>query len=337
MDGLFVMLHTMKSSLSSLAPSLVGVSAALLISTGACQAQTWPQKQPVKILVGVAAGGTTDTIARIIAKSLSDQIGQSVFIENRPGAAQTISAEIVAQAPADGYTLLMANTPQMAIIPAILKTRYAAKDFAPISIIGSNAFVLCVNSKVPVNSLAEFISYVKARPGVLSYASGGAGNVTHLSMAYFQKLAGLDIVHVPYKGGAPAMADLIAGHVPTMFASIADALPQADAGAIKLLAVSGLERARELPNVPTIRESGYPTYEALTWNGLVAPAGTPKEIIEQIEKAILVSFKQPTVIEQLSNKGIDPVGSSAAEFANTIAKDIKLWQEIVDVADVKEK
>lgn len=308
------------------------------VSTQTASAQTWPQQQPVKIVVGLAAGGTTDTIARIIAQSLGERLGQTFVVENRPGAAQSISAEAVARAPADGYTLLMANTPQMAIVPAIIKARYdAIKDFEPVSIVGSNAFVLCVNASVPVSNLAEFVAYAKKNPGTLSYGSGGIGNVTHLAMAYFVKLAGLDMVHVPYKGGAPAMSDLIAGHVPAMFASTSDALSQIKAGKIKPLAVSGLERARELPDVPTVRESGYPAFQALTWNGLVAPAKTPKPIVDRLGEAVAASVKDPKVIERLAAQGVNPVGNTPAEFASGIAGDVKFWKEVVTVADVKEQ
>lgn len=301
-------------------------------------AQTWPQQQPVKVVVGLAAGGTTDTIARIIAQALGERLGQTFVVENRPGAAQSIAAEAVARAPADGYTLLMANTPQMAIVPAILKARYdATKDFEPVSIVGSNAFVLCVNASLPVSNLAEFVAHAKKQPGAISYASGGIGNVTHLSMAYFAKLAGLDMIHVPYKGGAPAMSDLIAGHVPAMFASVSDALTQIKAGKIKPLAVSSLERARELPDVPTVRESGYPTFQALTWNGLMAPAKTPKPIVDRLGQEIAAAVKDPKVIERLSAQGVNPVGNTPAEFASGIAGDVKFWKEVVTIADVKEQ
>ena len=243
---------------------------------------SWPQ-QPIKIVVGLAAGGLTDTITRIIAQPMSERLGQPMVIENRPGAAGTIAAEAVARGPADGYTLVMGNAPQMVIIPAIQPTRYdPVKDFAPISIVGSNPFVLCVNPRLPVHTLAEFIAYVRERPGQLSYGSGGIGNGTHLSMAYFLKLAGLDMIHVPYKGGAPAMADLVAGHVPAIFASSSDALPQAKAGAIRAIAVSSGERAAKIPEVPTISELGFPQFKTFTWNGLMAPAQTPHEIVHRI-------------------------------------------------------
>lgn len=316
---------------------LAAVATLLVILTSPVLAQNWPN-QSVKIVVGLAPGGTTDTIARIIAQPLSERFKQTFVVENRPGAAQSIAADAVARSPADGYTLLMGNTPQMAIVPAIMKTKYnATSDFEPISIVGHNAFVLCVNAKLPVSTLAEFVAYVKSRPGALSFGSGGIGNLTHLSMAYFLKIAGLEMVHVPYKGGAPAMSDLIAGHIPVMFASLSDALPQAKAGTIKLLAVSSPERAARLPDVPTVRESGYSEFTTSTWNGLMAPARTPKDIINRVAREVSLAVKQPKVIELLAAQGIDPVGDSPNEFSATLKSDIELWRRVVEMADVKDK
>ncbi|MEI8153617.1 MAG: tripartite tricarboxylate transporter substrate binding protein [Hyphomicrobiales bacterium] len=304
---------------------------------GEARAQAWPQ-QPIKIVVGLAAGGLTDTITRIIAQPMSERLGQPVVVENRPGAAGTIAAEAVARGPADGYTLVMGNLPQMVIIPALSGTRYdPVKDFAPISIVGSNPFVLCVNAKLPVKTLAEFIAYVRERPGQMSYGSGGIGNGTHLSMAYFLKLAGLDMIHVPYKGGAPAMGDLIAGHVPAMFASSSDALPQVKAGAIRALAVSGPERSQKIPDVPTVSELGFPKFKTITWNGLMAPVATPKDVINRLAAEVAHAVKDPKVVEHMGNQGIDPIGNSPDEFLSAIKADVVLWTEAVAVAGVKEK
>ena len=301
------------------------------------QAQSWPQ-QPVKIIVGLAAGGLTDTITRIIAQPMSERLGQPIVVENRPGAAGTIAAEAVARGPADGYTLVMGNLPQMVIIPAMTVTRYdPVKDFAPIAIVGSNPFILCVNTKLPVHTFTEFIAYVRERPGQLAYGSGGIGNGTHLSMAYFLKLAGLDMIHVPYKGGAPAMADLIAGHVPAIFASSSDALPQVKAGTIRALAVSGGERSQKIPDVPTIAELGFPQFKTITWNGLMAPAHTPKEIVNRLAVEVAHAVKDPKVVEQMGNQGIDPIGNSPEEFLAAIKADVVLWTEAVNVAGVREK
>jgi len=313
------------------------VAAIAFASVGVAQPNSWPQ-QPIKIVVGLAAGGLTDTITRIIAQPLGTQLGQPMVVENRPGAAGTIAAEVVARGPADGYTLVMGNLPQMVIIPAMQTTKYdPLKDFAPISIVGSNPFVLCVNPKLPVHTLAEFIAYVKERPGQLAFGSGGIGNGTHLSMAYFLKLAGLDMIHVPYKGGAPAMSDLVAGHVVANFASSSDALPQVKAGTVRAIAVSSGTRSAKIPEVPTISELGYPKFKTITWNGLMAPAQTPKEIVNRVAAEVARAVKDPAVIEHMGNQGIDPVGNTPEEFAAAIKDDVALWTEAVNAAGVKEK
>jgi tripartite-type tricarboxylate transporter receptor subunit TctC len=261
-----------------------------------------------------------------------------MVVENRPGAAGTIAAEVVARGPADGYTLVMGNLPQMVIIPAMQTTKYdPLRDFAPISIVGSNPFVLCVNPKLPVHNLAEFIAYVKERPGQLAFGSGGIGNGTHLSMAYFLKLAGLDMIHVPYKGGAPAMADLVAGHVVANFSSSSDALPQVKAGTVRAIAVSGGTRSSKIPDVPTISELGYPKFKTITWNGLMAPAKTPKDIVNRVAAEVARAVKEPAVIEHMGNQGIDPIGNTPEEFAAAIKDDVALWTEAVNAAGVREK
>jgi tripartite-type tricarboxylate transporter receptor subunit TctC len=323
----------MRVQIPAIVLSIVGI----VMSGGTGHAQTWPH-QPVKVVVGLAAGGTTDTITRIVTAPMSERLGQPMVVENRPGAAGTIAAETVARGPADGYTLVMGNLPQMVILPAMQSTRYdPLKDFAPISIVGSNPFVLCVNPKVPVKTVAEFIDYVRARPGTLPYGTGGIGNVTHLSMAYFLKLAGLEMIHVPYKGGAPAMADLVAGHVQAIFASTSDALPQIKAGTIRPLAISGSVRSPLIPEVPTVIESGFPQFKTLTWNGLMAPVHTPREIVNRLAAEVAHAVKDPSVIAQLSKQGIDPIGNTPEEFTAAIKADVALWTEAVNVAGLKAK
>jgi tripartite-type tricarboxylate transporter receptor subunit TctC len=226
----------------------------------------------------------------------------------------------------------------MVIIPAMQTTKYdPLRDFAPISIVGSNPFVLCVNPKLPVHNLAEFIAYVKERPGQLAFGSGGIGNGTHLSMAYFLKLAGLDMIHVPYKGGAPAMADLVAGHVVANFSSSSDALPQVKAGTVRAIAVSGGTRSSKIPDVPAISELGFPKFKTITWNGLMAPAKTPKDIVNRVAAEVARAVKEPAVIEHMGNQGIDPIGNTPEEFAAAIKDDVALWTEAVNVAGVREK
>jgi tripartite-type tricarboxylate transporter receptor subunit TctC len=301
------------------------------------RSQTWPQR-PVAVVVPFAAGGNTDGIGRSIAQWLSDRLGQQFVVENRGGAGGAIAAEMVAKAPADGYTLFVAALPQIAIVPAISQTRYdPVKDFAPISVVGTNPFVLAVNKDVPVKSLPEFIDYVRKAPQPLSYASAGIGSLNHLSMALFLKLAGIDMIHVPYKGNAPAMSDVVAGHVPAIFTNLSDALPQAAAGSIRLIGVSSETRASQIPDVPTVAEQGFPTFKTRTWNALMAPAKTDPAIITRVASEVAAAAKNPGFAERLNHLGVDPLGNTPAEFAALIAADIPFWAEAVRIAGVKEQ
>ena len=308
-------------------------SAAALAAYGSpAAAQAYPQR-PVKVVVTFAPGGNSDSIARIACQRLSDVLGQTFVIENRPGAGGSLGAEQVARAAPDGYTLLAAATPQFAITPVLQKVSYdPVKDFAPISNVGSNPFVMSVNSKLPIKSVADFIAYVRARPGKVTYGSGGVGTLNHLSMTLFAKLAGIEMTHVPYKGGGPAMADLIAGHINSMFATLADALGQAGAGTIRLLAVSSDKRARQIADVPTVIESGFPTFNTTTWNGLVAPAGTPKDIVDKIAGEIARASKDPGYVERLTRIGVDAIGDTPQEYAATIAADVVFWADAIKAA-----
>ncbi len=311
--------------------TIILLALAILVSlaAGAAQAQGWPQK-PVRILMPYAAGGNSDGMARIVAQRLGDRLGQTFIVENRAGANGAIASEAVARAAPDGYTLLWAVTPPLTISPAMSKVSYdAVKDFAPISVLGTNAFVLLVNKDFPAKSVREFIAYVRAQPNKMAYAEGSAGSLTHLSMALFLKRAGLDMTNVSYRGNAPALTDVIAGHLPVMFSNVSDALPHAASGAVRLLAVSGDRRAPQIPDVPTVAESGFPGFNVITWNGLAAPAGTSKAIVDAMAGEIARAVKDPAFVERLQSYGVDPVGNSPAEFAAMIAADVALWAEAV--------
>ena len=302
------------------------------------QSQVWPHK-PVRIIVPYAPGGNTDSIARLVAQRLREAFGQQFIIDNRTGAGGAIAAEAVARSPADGSTLLVTAMAVLGIVPAMTKTSYdPIEDFAPISNIGTNPLVLMTHPGMPVRTVAEFVDYVRAQPQKLSYAAGSVGSLAHLSMALFLKRAGLEMIPVTYKGGAAApVTDVIAGHVPTYFAPLSDALPHRTSGALRLLAVSSEKRAPQLPGVPTLNESGFPGFKTLTWNGLIAPAGTPKEIIDRIAKEVSRAVSDPKVAERLASFGVDPLGNSPNEFAAQIAEDIKFWGEAVKIAGVQEK
>lgn len=299
-------------------------------------AESWPER-PVTIIVPFAAGGNTDGIARMMAQWLSDIFGKPFVVENRPGAGGAIAAEVVAKAQPDGYTLFVAALPVVAIVPVLNKVNFdPQKDLAPISNVATNPFVLVVNKDLPIKTLKDFVDYVGQRKDQLSYSSGGVGSLNHLSMALFLKQAGLTMTHVPYKGNAPALADVVAGHVPAMFSNLSDALPQAQGGAIRMLAVSGETRSPLAPQIPTVAESGYPNYKVLTWNGLMAPAGTPPEIIEKLAREIAIAVKDPKFKLQLVQYGVDPLGSTPSEFKAMVARDIAIWTEAINVAGLKQ-
>jgi tripartite-type tricarboxylate transporter receptor subunit TctC len=300
------------------------------------QAQDWPQR-PVRVIGPYAAGGNADVLARLTAQRLSEAFGQQFIVENRVGGNGVIAAEAVARSAPDGYTLMWGVLPPVAIQPAMSKVPYdPIKDFAPVSVVGTNPFVLVVNKNLPVKTLQEFIAWVKAQPAKQSYAEGAVGSVTHLAMALFLQRAGIEMTNVSYRGNAPALTDVVANHVPTMFSNVSDALPQIEAGAIRALAVSSEQRVPQLPNVPTVAES-FPGYSALTWNGLMAPAGTPKPIIDKMAAVIANACKDKAFVAKLASLGADPLGNTPEQFAKLIASDLKTWTAAVKAAGLGAK
>ncbi|MGH8622179.1 MAG: Bug family tripartite tricarboxylate transporter substrate binding protein [Burkholderiales bacterium] len=298
-------------------------------------AQDWPQR-PVRLIVPFPPGGVTDNIARASADWLTRRLGQNVIVENRPGASGAIAGDVVAKAPADGYTLLMASLPPMAILPAMTRTPYdSVKDFAPITIVGANVFGLAVHRSLPVDTLPKFVSFVKARPGQVSYASAGSGTVSHLTMALFIQRAGLDMVHVPYKGGGPAVADALAGHVSLYFGNLSEVIPHASGARIRVLAVSGEKRASQLPDVPTVAESGYPGFRTSTWNGIAAPARTPQAIIERIAREMQPAANDAGFTGKLQVIGVDAICGTPEEFARTLKSDMATWAEAVRISGAR--
>jgi len=309
--------------------------AVLATSCASALAQAWPQK-PVRLVVPFPPGGVTDGLARITAEWLTGRIGQPVVAENRPGASGAIAAEFVARSTPDGYTLFMASATQLVVLPHVQKITWdPVKDFAPISIVGGNPFALGVNDRIPARTLGEFVDYVKARPGELSYASPGTAAIGTLTMALFLARAGLKMEAVTYKGGGPAMADVVAGHVPAYFGNLNEILPHAKGGRIRVLAVSSELRTPQLADVPTVAEQGYPGFRTYTWNGVAAPAGTPTEIVDRLAREIGAACKDAGFAERLTRIGVDPVCNSPAEFSQTVRQDFELWKEAVRVAGVK--
>jgi tripartite-type tricarboxylate transporter receptor subunit TctC len=300
------------------------------------QAQSsWPQK-PIRIVVPFAPGGNTDSIARVMAERFTQSLGQPVVIDNKVGAGGAIAAEFVAKAPADGYTLMMAAMPVMAVLPVINKTNFdPLRDFVPISNIGSNPFVMGIHKSVPATNLPEFVAYMRKNPGKFNYASGGSGSVSHLSAALFVKRADLDMTHISYKGGAPAVTDLLGGNVQMYFGNFSELYPHVSGGNIRIIGVSSEKRAAQLPQVATIAESGFPGFKTVTWNGLMAPAGTPPAVVARLADAVREALAFEGTQSKFQQMGVDPIGSSPREFADTLRADIAVWSEAAKAANLK--
>ncbi len=297
--------------------------------------EPWPQR-PIKLIVPFAPGGNTDAIARITAEKLSKIIDQPLIVDNKAGANGMIAANYVAKAAPDGYTFMMAAMPILAILPVITKTGYEPiKDFEPVSIVGTNPFVLAISKSVPANNLKEFVNYVKSNPGKLNYASGGSGSVSHLSAVLFVNRAGLDMTHVSYKGGGPAVADLLGDQVQMYFGNISELTSHATAGNVKIIGVSSEKRSSLIPNVPTIAESGYPGFKTITWNGVVAPAGTPQLIINKLSNAIQEIVSLPDMQTRLQQIGVDHLGNTSNQFKQILAADIKTWSDAAKASNLK--
>ncbi len=308
----------------------------LCLLHGELAAQADYPTRPVRIVVPSAPAGGTDIVARVLAQQLSKSMGQQFFVENRPGAGQMLGIEAVAQSAPDGYTLLMAAS-TLAINPLMYKrVRYdAVRDFTPITQVASLPNVLVTNPASPVHSLAALIAAAKQKPGEFTYASAGIGTSPHMGMELLKSMAGIDIQHIPHKGTAAALTDIIAGRVATMLASVISAKPHVDAGTLRALAVSGSRRVEGLANVPTVAEAGVPGYEALQWYGLLAPAGTPAPIVARLQTEIAQALRLPEVKERLAADGAEPVGGTPAEFATLIKSEIEKWANVARTANIQ--
>jgi tripartite-type tricarboxylate transporter receptor subunit TctC len=287
--------------------------------------------RPLRYIVPFPPGGSTDIVARIVAVGLSDDLGEQVVIDNRAGAAGTIGAEIAAHATADGHTLFSCNIASLAVSPALYrKLGYdAGKDFAPIGLIGSTANALVVHPSVPAHTIAEFIEYAKSRPGKLNYASAGVGTSPQLSMELFKMTAGIDVVHVAYKGGGPALADVVGGHVQSMFGTVPTFVGAIKSGKIRVLGVTSTTRVPDLPDVPTIAESGMPGFEVISWQGLCTPAGVAKPILGRIRKGLGVVLALPDTKKRLADQGVQLTPMAADKFAQFIRSERAKWGKLV--------
>jgi tripartite-type tricarboxylate transporter receptor subunit TctC len=314
---------------------IAGAAALFAFAFGATAAD-FPAR-PVTIVVAFPPGGPSDVLARIVGKKLEQLLGQPFIIENRPGAGGNIAAEVVARAAPDGYTLLNGNNSILATNAALYKKiNYdAVKDFAPLSLIGTQGSILVVNPNVPAKTLAELIALAKASPGKLNYASSGYGAAAHLAGELFKTEAKIDIVHVAYKGAAPALQELIGGQTQMMFATAASVVQHIKAGTVRPIAVTQLTRIAALLDIPTMDELGLKGFDATTWHGLVAPAATPKDVVEKLSGAIVAALKDPAVRKSLDELGVDVVGNSPAEFAAYIKSEIPKWTAVVKASGAR--
>ena len=316
---------------------LVLACAATLVAAvfGPAQAQGWPDK-PIKLIISFAPGGVHDTLARVLQPRLTEALGQPIVIENRPGAGGNIAAEAVAKSAPDGYTFLVASE---AIATNEFLYRGLAydpyKDLAPVAKLADYPMALIANPSVPANNMKELIALAKAKPGTLSYGSAGIGASGHLAGELLNSAEGIDIVHVPYKGGAPALADLVAGRIQVMFLSISLSAPQAKQGRIKVLALTGTRHSDKLPGVTTTAEQGYPDVQALLFSSLLAPGGTPAPIIRRMNTEVVKALKAPEVDQRLEELGAVPAPTSPEEFAAILKRDGQVWGKLIREKNIR--
>jgi tripartite-type tricarboxylate transporter receptor subunit TctC len=310
------------------------MAAALAVVAAGAAAQNFPAK-PITTVVGFEPGGGTDTTARIVAPTLSELLGQQVVVENRAGAGGNIAVDYVAKAAPDGYTLVLANVGALAVNPHILRTPYdPLRDLAPVSMAVVFPNVLVVQPDLPVKSVQDYVKLAREKPGV-TYASSGIGGAGHLAGELLKDMAKIDIVHVPYKGGGPAMQGFLGRQVDSFFATPISSISQIRSGKARAIATTGAKRDKLMPDVPTVAESGFPGYEALNWYGYLAPAKTPKEIIERLSRDIAKALADPKVLAALNKTGVEPLAMTPDEFGRYIQREYDSWGKVVREAGIK--
>ncbi|BEG76368.1 Bug family tripartite tricarboxylate transporter substrate binding protein [Achromobacter xylosoxidans] len=315
----------------------VAALAALAFTAPGWAAKPYPER-PVTLVVGYAAGGATDIVARLVAKALTDELGQTIVVENKTGANSNIGAEIVSRAAPDGYTLYVGS-----IANTINRTLYSKlnydfiKDFKPIGLLATIPNILVVNPKLPVKTVPEYLAYAKANPGKLTCASSGSGSSIHLSCELFKMQTGTDILHVPYRGSGPAVADLLGGQVDSMFDNLPSSLPHVQAGKLRAIGVTSPQRLPAVPDVPTLAESGLPGFDVESWFGLMAPAGTPQPVIERLNQALNKALADPALVASYKQSGFyaPQPPNTPDTFAKKIASEIDKWGAVVKRADIK--
>jgi tripartite-type tricarboxylate transporter receptor subunit TctC len=313
---------------------VLGAAALPFLARGAA-AQAWLPNRPVRVVIGFPPGGGIDILARLMAPRMSEKLGQPVVVENRPGANGLIATQGVAQSDPDGSTILFGTTGNLAVNPVLYADKVdLARDFAPLSLVASLPFVMVVNPTVPANTLAEFVALARSKPGEFNYGSSGNGGLPHLSGELLNAQANIRTVHVPYRGSAPAYADLIGGRVQFMFDALAIGQPHIEAGRVRALTTTGPRRMAALPNVPAAKET-LPDFEVVNWYGMMVRAGTPTPAIERLQQEVAAALRQPDVAARAASLGLDPVGSTAAEFASFQRAEIAKWGGVIRSADIK--
>jgi tripartite-type tricarboxylate transporter receptor subunit TctC len=312
------------------------LAAACLAATAPAQAQSYPTRT-IRMIVPFTPGAGTDVVARAVASKIGPVLGQNVIVENRPGAGGTVGSEIVASAPKDGYTILMGNTSTLAIAPSLYRRLPydPMRDFAPVALVTTTENVMVVHPSLPVRNVPEFIALAKAKPGEILYASSGNGTTSHLGGALLKSMAGIDIVHVPYKGSPLALTDLLSGQTQMSVTSLSSGTPLIAAGKFRAIATTGLKRNALLPDVPTVDESGLKGYEINLWQGFVVPADTPQAIIEKLNAVMVAAVRSPDISSAFAARGMLSGGSNAAEFADYIKREHAKWADIVQRAGAR--
>ena len=317
-------------------PYLRVLLVALAFHLPAAWGQAWPSK-PIRIIVPFAPGGPADLLPRLIGPKLTEAWGQPVVVENKPGAGGNIGMDALAKAAPDGYTLVIGPNGNLVVNPHLdPNLPYDVfRDFTPVTLLASFSNVLVVNPEVPAKTVPELIALAKAKPGALSYGSPGTGSQAHLGGEFLKLMAGIDIIHVPYNGTAPAMRDLLGGQISFMFAQTSSALPQVQSGKLRALGVASARRSAQLPDVPTIAESGLPGFEAVSWYALLAPAGTPKEIVTRLQAEIARILQLPDIREKLALQGGEPVGNTPEQLSSMLKSESSRYADIVKRANIK--
>lgn len=310
-------------------------AAATLVATSTANAQTYPER-PIRMVLPFPPGGVTDLLARALAEKLAPRLGQPVVVDNKSGAGTVLASDLVARAPADGYTVLMAAS-SLGTAPLLYeKVGYdAIKSFAPITQVASVVHVLVVNPNLPVKSVAELVAYSKQYPGKLNYASTGTGTSTHLEAELFKSMSTTFMVHIPYRGSGPALLDLVAGQTNVMFDAFGSSGPFIKAGKLRALAVTTAKRSPSIPELPTVAESGLPGYEAMPWLGLVAPAGTPQAVVDRLHREVIEVLKDPEIQVRFKGWGLDIIGNTPSEFSAFLRRDIDQWTKVISSAKIK--